>query len=89
MFDFNVSRVQPQLCEKAQRSMATFVTFLKEVQTLGLLEGKREGKIVYADDQFVNKYQLTMQFKDLGLEERLIVLDNGEEVVEYFDEQLK
>jgi len=69
--------------------MATFVTFLKEVQTLGLLEGKREGKIVYADDQFVNKYQLTMQFKDLGLEERLIVLDNGEEVVEYFDEQLK
>ena len=50
MFDFRVSRVQPQLFEKAQKQMTPFVTFLQEVQTLGLLEGKREGKIVYADD---------------------------------------
>ena len=50
MFDFRVSRVEPQLCEKATKQMATFVAFLKEVQTLGLLEGQSEGKVVYADD---------------------------------------
>ena len=30
-----------------------------------------------------------MQFKDLGLEGRLIVLGNGKEVIEYFDKELK
>ena len=37
------------------------------------------------DDQFVNQQGMRLNFMDLGLAERLVILSNGGEVVNFFD----
>ena len=37
------------------------------------------------DDQFVNQQGIRLNFMDLGLAERLVILSNGGEVVNFFD----
>ena len=39
---------------------------------------------VYADDQFINRKLILVQFKDLGIKECLVDFANGQEVVGYF-----
>ena len=59
-----------------------FVEILSELKTNGCLkENANKGRIIYADDQYVNQQQLKMNFSALEVEDRLILLNNGDEVV--------
>lgn len=49
-----------------------------------LKQGKSSGKIMIADDQYVVRQVIEMYLRDLGLDERVILCKNGEEVIEYF-----
>ena len=40
--------------------------------------------IAYADDQFINRKLILVQFKEIGLQECLVDFANGQEVVDYF-----
>ena len=42
------------------------------------------GLVVYADDQFINRKLIQVQFKELECEGSLIDFTNGQEVVDYF-----
>ena len=65
------------------------MNFLDEMNEFGVLENKESNSlIIYADDQFVNQQQMKMHFKDIGIENRLVMFQNGKEVVDFFDEML-
>ena len=52
--------------------------FIKNLQTYGLLERENKfGLIIYADDQHVNRMALKMAFEEVGLADRLLLLENG------------
>ena len=45
---------------------------------------------MYADDQYVNRQALKMTFlQDIGLAHRLVMVSNGQEVLDYFDNVLE
>ena len=46
------------------------------------------GKIVYADDQFVNQQSVKRHFEDMRIAEMLITFNDGQGVVDYFEEIL-
>ena len=46
------------------------------------------GKIIYADDQYVNRQAFKMNLQDLGLSDRLLLFSNGQEVLDYLDKVL-
>ena len=63
--------------------------FLKNLQEHGLLDTKnKSGLIVHADDQYVNNEALKMNLRDIGIAEKLVALQNGKDVVDYFDRML-
>ena len=47
------------------------------------------GKVIYADDQYVNIANVRRHFKDLGIEDKLITCSNGQEVLNYIDSYLE
>lgn len=63
--------------------------FLAILQAQGCLrEANPDGIVIYADDQFMNRWSLKQQFKDFGLEKNLMILSNGQEVLETIDKVL-
>ena len=70
MFDLNLSRTRPQSNSAARAHLQSsdklerFCKFLSEMEAEGLLKGTcAKGRIVYADDQFINQELLKMQFR--------------------------
>ena len=52
----------------------------------GLLENQpNSGLVVYADDQFVHRKMMQMSFKDIGIQDKIVLFSNGKEVSDYFD----
>ena len=47
------------------------------------------GKIVYADDQYVNRQAFKMAIQDMGFADRLVLCSNGQEVLDYLDKMLE
>ena len=90
-FDLSVSRTRPmhygqkQTIIEVPSNLEFFTEFLDEMNKHGLLTCSEHcGDVVYADDQFVNQHMMKTHFKDLGIEDRLIMFTNGHEVVEHF-----
>ena len=51
-----------------------FSKYLAELEAEGFFKGeKSQGQIVYADDQFINQELLRMQFRQMGIAERLTI----------------
>lgn len=70
-------------------SLKHFIAFLKEVSEIGQKSVvSRKGLIVYADDQFINIKQMDMQMKDIGLQGRLKLFSNGQDVIDFFEHHL-
>ena len=44
---------------------------------------------MYADDQFINQQSMKMNFTDIGILDQLVLLSDGQEVVDYFDQVLE
>ena len=64
--------------------------FLKTMETHGKLKhSENSGQVVLADDQYVTREQMRMNFAELGIEENLVVHQDGAAVVLYFEELLK
>ena len=40
---------------------------------------------MYADDQYVTKMEMKINFDEMGISNKLIMFSDGEEVVDYFD----
>ena len=68
-----------------------FLNFLNTLRTAGVLDTKRKGQIIIADDQFVNLQALvyTIESIDSSLKEQLNVFSNGQETIEHVDELLR
>ena len=49
-------------------------------------DNKQKGQIIYVEDQFFNQIQMRMTFQDLGIEDKLTILTNGQQVIEYFEQ---
>ena len=43
---------------------------------------------MYADDQYINQQAMEMNLKDFGLEKNLVIVSNGQEVLDSIDEVL-
>ena len=64
--------------------------FLKIMKTHGkLAPGVGGGQVVLADDQYVTREQMRMNFAELGIEENLVVHQDGAAAVRYFENLLK
>lgn len=46
---------------------------------------KSEGLILLADDQFVTCQQIKMHFRDLGIQDKLVLSITGKEVIDFLD----
>ena len=44
-----------------------------------------KGSIIVADDQFVNQQGILLNFKDIGIEDRLELFSNGGETLNFFE----
>ena len=79
-FDLTMSRVTPIEAMNGQ-SLPQFqqlTEFLKTLELNNLLEGKNlNGKVVYADDQFVNMKTVQTHFESMQIADRLITFNNG------------
>ena len=63
--------------------------YLKMMQSYSLLEpGAVKGNVVLADDQYVTKQQMRMNFGEMGISEKLVLFSDGKNVSDYFDEVL-
>ena len=64
--------------------------FLKNLNVNKLFKGKNEtGLILHADDQLINQEYFKMHLNDLGLVNRLVMLSNGQEVINYCDQMFE
>ena len=64
--------------------------FLKILNVNKLLRGKNEkGLILHADDQHINQEYFKIHLNDLGLVKRLVMLSNGQEVINYCDQMFE
>ena len=91
-FDLTVSRTRPLsykdcLFIELPSELKAVVDFLNRMEENGCLaDGRNEsGRIVFADDQFVNQQQMKMQLKEIGLDERVDMFSNGQDVIDYFE----
>ena len=96
-FDFLVSRTLPkEVIDAMNRSVTTDLDqyeslfgYLKMMQSYSLLEpGAVKGNVVLADDQYVTKQQMRMNFGEMGISEKLVLFSDGKNVSDYFDEVL-
>ena len=87
-FDFKASRTAPieVLTGDKLTEFKPLLDYLVSRESLGLLI---PGKIIYADDQFVNQHMMKRHFLDIGIPDSLITFSDGEGVVTYFEQQLK
>ena len=60
------------------------LAFLDTLRNFGLLSTEK-GKVVYADDQFINQQSMKMNFTDIGILDKLTMFSDGQEVVDHFD----
>ena len=68
----------------AQSSNRNLLAFLDTLRSFGLLSTE-PGKVVYADDQFINQQLIKMNFTDVGILDQLVLFSDGQEVVDHFD----
>ena len=47
-----------------------------------------KSKIVIVDDQYSSRMSVMLHIEDMGLHDRVVLLQNGKEAVEYFKEKL-
>ena len=47
-----------------------------------------KSKIVIVDDQYSSRMSVMLHIEDMGLQDRVVLLQNGKEAVEYFKEKL-
>ena len=43
-----------------------------------------DGQIIYVEDEFATCEQMKLQFQDYELQDRLTIMTNGQEVIDYF-----
>ena len=88
MFDLVDDKLQPRCTSTAnnvaQSSNRNLLTFLDTLRSFGLLSTE-PGKVVYADDQFINQQSMEMNFTKFGILDELVMCSDGQEVVDYFD----
>ena len=54
-----------------------------------LNEESKNCKIIYADDEYINQQTMVTNLKEIGIDEKLTLFHNGQEVVDYFQELLR
>ena len=65
---------------------AGLLTFLDILKENGLLTNQpNAGKILVADDQFINQQLIKSHLEDLGLASNIVLFSDGQEVVDYID----
>ena len=88
MFDLVDDKLQPRDTSTRNNAVLSsnrnLLTFLDTLRNSGLLSTET-GKVVYADDQFINQQSMKMNFTDVGILDQLVLLSDGQEVVDYFD----
>ena len=83
---FNLNKELIVTDEAVIEANCRFINFLKTLKEQRLLNGKNEtGLILYADDQYVNRQAIKMTFEDVGLSKRLVMFQNGQEVLEFLE----
>jgi len=90
-FVYKVSRTTPVEMERGDDlpHFKNLVKFLKTLEENDLLkEIKKNAKVVYADDQFVNVHTVTKNFEDLKIPEKLVTFSNGQDVIDYLESLL-
>ena len=67
-------------------SMTSFLNFLQRMETQGLFQHDREpGIVILADDQFITKQQIRMNFGELGISDKLVLFSDGKNVVDFIN----
>ena len=88
MFDLVDDKMQPRGISTgnnvAQSLNRNLLAFLETLKSFGL-PSTETGKVVYADDQFINQQSMKMNFTDVGILDQLVLLSDGQEVVDHFD----
>ena len=88
MFDLVDDKLQPNGTITRNTAVLSsnrnLLAFLDTLRNFGLLSTEK-GKVVYADDQFINQQSMKMNFTDVGILDQLVLLSDGQEVVDYFD----
>ena len=51
-------------------------------------DGVVPGKVIYADDQFINQMLVKQHFQTMDIADKLITMNDGKDVVEYFEKYL-
>ena len=94
IFDVHGDRTQPMVQqvgneEEVLADKQKCLDFLGLLQREGFLnEGKRNGLVLYADDQYINEQAMEMNLKDVGLDKNYTIVSNGQEVLDSIDEVL-
>ena len=94
-FDMDKDRAHPQDAVDEQLTNnnsdnTKIVNYLHYLQMHGLLSERNDtGLIIYADDQYVNQQSLKINLQDIGMADRLVMMSNGQEVVDFFNKQLE
>ncbi len=88
MFDLVDDKMQPRGTSSgndvAWSSNRHLLDFLDTLRSFELLSTEA-GKVVYADDQFINQQSMKMNFTDVGILDELVMCSDGQEVVDFFD----
>ena len=61
---------------------------LLEENPQSFLYSNTKSKIVIVDDQYSSRMSVMLHIEDMGLQDRVVLLQNGKEAVEYFKEKL-
>ena len=69
---------------RLQQYRNNLTRYLNSCKEAGLDLKKKEGMIMFADDQFVIRQIMQVFFDEIGVLDRVVFYKNGEEVVEYF-----
>ena len=64
--------------------------FLLTLKRHGLLDDTATfGRVVYADDQYINQQAMQLNFQDIGISHKLVIFSDGLDAVNYIDGLLK
>ena len=86
VFNIDEFRVQIEINQTIPSHMDQLIEFIHHTQQLKK-EQKTLGEriVVYADDQFINRKLMLVQWKELKRGESLVDFHNGQEIVDYFE----
>ena len=71
---------------KDYKSLLDFLQMLQNNELLS--DAIMPKKVIYADDQFINQKSVERNFQDLGIAGKLITMNDGKDVIEYFEKCL-